>query len=252
MENNIIIKKCAECLENKHIDNFGKVCVNDNGTICRRKLCKICYAIIRRRIYKENKEKILSQNKKWSLKNKQRKKEMDKIYYENNKERILADQKTPEKRLRNCNNKKIWAEKNKEKIKLYPSYKKKKEYHKKSLQKGLKNNPFLKLRMYVSRNIYKMLKRNKASKSGLSCLQFLPYSIQELRSYVEGKFEDWMNWENYGKYNGEFNYGWDIDHIIPLSSAKSEEDIIKLNHYENLQPLCSKVNRDIKSDRMDL
>jgi hypothetical protein len=57
-----------------------------------------------------------------------------------------------------------------------------------------------------------------------------------------------MFWENYGLYNGELNYGWDVDHIIPLSSSESEEGIIKLNHYTNLQPLCSKVNRDIKKD----
>jgi len=49
-----------------------------------------------------------------------------------------------------------------------------------------------------------------------------------------------------GLYNGYFNYGWDIDHIIPISSAKTEDDIIKLNHYTNLQPLCSKLNRHIK------
>jgi hypothetical protein len=65
---------------------------------------------------------------------------------------------------------------------------------------------------------------------------------------LENKFEPWMNWDNQGRYNGEFDYGWDIDHIIPLSSAKNEEDIIKLSHYSNLQPLCSKVNRDIKKD----
>jgi 5-methylcytosine-specific restriction endonuclease McrA len=46
------------------------------------------------------------------------------------------------------------------------------------------------------------------------------------------------------------NYGWDIDHIIPISSAGSEENIIKLNHYTNLQPLCSKINRDIKKDKL--
>ncbi len=60
-----------------------------------------------------------------------------------------------------------------------------------------------------------------------------------------------MTWENRGLYNGEFNYGWDIDHIIPISFAKTEEDIIKLNHYTNLQPLCSKINRDIKKDKLD-
>lgn len=65
---------------------------------------------------------------------------------------------------------------------------------------------------------------------------------------MESKFEDWMSWDNQGLYNGELNYGWDIDHIIPISTAKNEEDIIRLNHYTNLQPLCSKVNRDIKRD----
>jgi hypothetical protein len=60
-----------------------------------------------------------------------------------------------------------------------------------------------------------------------------------------------MNWENYGKYNGELNYGWDIDHIIPISFAKTEEDVLRLNHYSNLQPLCSYINRFIKRDKYD-
>jgi hypothetical protein len=55
-----------------------------------------------------------------------------------------------------------------------------------------------------------------------------------------------MSWDNYGLYNGQLNYGWDIDHIIPLYSAEKEVDVLRLNHYTNLQPLCSKVNRDLK------
>ena len=49
-----------------------------------------------------------------------------------------------------------------------------------------------------------------------------------------------------GLYNGELNYGWDIDHIIPTHIAKTEEELIGLNHYTNLQPLCSHINRNIK------
>ena len=43
-----------------------------------------------------------------------------------------------------------------------------------------------------------------------------------------------MSWDNYGK--------WHIDHIIPLSSANSEDDIYKLCNYTNLQPLWAEDN----------
>ena len=40
-----------------------------------------------------------------------------------------------------------------------------------------------------------------------------------------------MTWDNYSYY------GWHIDHIIPLSSANSDEELMKLCHFTNLQPL---------------
>ena len=58
-----------------------------------------------------------------------------------------------------------------------------------------------------------------------------------------------MTWENHGKYNGEINYGWDLDHIIPISSAITIEDVINLNHHTNLQPLCSYTNRYVKRNK---
>jgi hypothetical protein len=51
---------------------------------------------------------------------------------------------------------------------------------------------------------------------------------------MENKFTEGMSWDNQGK--------WHIDHIIPLSSANSEEEIYKLFHYTNLQPLWAKDN----------
>jgi hypothetical protein len=43
-----------------------------------------------------------------------------------------------------------------------------------------------------------------------------------------------MNWSNRKE--------WHIDHIIPLSSAKTEEELLKLFHYTNLQPLWANDN----------
>lgn len=57
--------------------------------------------------------------------------------------------------------------------------------------------------------------------------------------------------KNKGLFNNELEYGWDIDHIIPLSSANTQEELVALNHYTNLQPLCSKVNRHIKKDNLN-
>ena len=60
-----------------------------------------------------------------------------------------------------------------------------------------------------------------------------------------------MTWENYGLWNGELNYGWDIDHIIPISFGNTEDEILKLNHYSNFQPLCSHKNRYIKRNYLN-
>lgn len=69
-------------------------------------------------------------------------------------------------------------------------------------------------------------------------------------AYLESQFKPWMTWDKYGVYTGRPNEGFDIDHITPLSTAKTIQDVIKLNHYTNLQPLCSYVNRVVKRDRV--
>ena len=80
-------------------------------------------------------------------------------------------------------------------------------------------------------------------------IEYLGCDINFLKEWLEYQFDNKMNWDNYGLYNGEFNYGWDIDHIIPLSTTITVEDVIRLNHYTNLQPLCSKINRYVKRDK---
>jgi hypothetical protein len=55
------------------------------------------------------------------------------------------------------------------------------------------------------------------------------------RTLLENKFYGEMSWENYGAL-------WCIDHIIPLASAKTQEEVEHLNHYTNLQPLLNEDN----------
>ncbi len=58
---------------------------------------------------------------------------------------------------------------------------------------------------------------------------------QELKQHIENKFTEGMKWELIGRYIH-------IDHIIPLCSANTEEEIYKLCHYTNLQPLWCDEN----------
>ena len=94
------------------------------------------------------------------------------------------------------------------------------------------------------RDIFKTKSFSKYKEKIIGC------TASFLREHIEAQFTSEMTWENYGKYNGELNHGWDIDHITPISSAKTEEDVIRLNHYSNLRPLCSYTNRCVKKDNI--
>jgi len=72
--------------------------------------------------------------------------------------------------------------------------------------------------------------KNKTTKT----LDSVGLSINEFKQFIENKFTDDMTWENYGE--------WHIDHITPLSSGNSIEEILLLNYYTNLQPLWAKDN----------
>ena len=115
------------------------------------------------------------------------------------------------------------------------------------------NDPIYKLSIMLRNRINESFRRAGYMKESRT-FDILGISFEYFKIYLESKFESWMNWSNHGLYNGEFEYGWDIDHIEPLFPEcviRSEEDIIRLNHYTNLQPLCSKINRDIKKNRID-
>lgn len=116
-----------------------------------------------------------------------------------------------------------------------------------SKRKRRKNNNLYALTETIRCSINYGFRKNGFIKT-TKTIEILGCSWEEFKRYIESKFELWMNWNNRGLYNGSLNYGWDIDHIIPISSAETIEELIKLNHYTNLQPLCSYVNRNIKKN----
>ena len=192
----------------------------------------------RQEYYEKNKNKIKQKRKEHYEKNKEQNSKNYKVYQEKNREKILVKKK--EYRHKNSETikakKKEWDFKNRDKINAYVNNKK-------------KTDKLFKISSSARNLINKAIKRNGYGKNTKTEL-ILGCSFEEFKQHLEINFESWMNWNNYGLYNGTSNYGWDIDHIIPSSNALNEEELLKLNHFSNLQPLCSYVNRDVKKDKV--
>jgi len=71
-----------------------------------------------------------------------------------------------------------------------------------------------------------------------SAVKDLGCSITDFKQYVEGKFQESMTWDNYGKY------GWHLDHIIPLAKFNLQDfqQFRIACHYTNYQPLWRNDN----------
>lgn len=121
---------------------------------------------------------------------------------------------------------KKWRDKNKDKVRNYQSKKNRERYNKDILFKLITNYRNRLKDIFRDNNL---IKKNRS-------IDYLGCDTTFLKKYLEDKFSEGMTWDNKGFY------GWHIDHIIPLSEAKNEEDVIKLSHYTNLQPLWGKDN----------
>lgn len=160
--------------------------------------------------------------------------------------------KTREHRLKV---KKKYRENNKKKIQEYakPYHKKYREENKEKIRNNSRNwkkhknktDPIFKIKNSIGRNLRLALKRKNYTKRSRT-YKVLGISYKGLYDHLCSTFE-----ENYGI--GRQFIPWDevhIDHIIPQSTANTEKDIYKLNHYTNLQLLFAEDNLD-KSNKLE-
>jgi len=216
-------KICNVCDMEKPISEFHKDKTKKGGY---RNKCKTCQSTYIKKYYKDNKEILTKKNKEWRKNNHHSIIERNKDWKKNNPDKYKKIQRK-------------YVMKNKDKILEY-----RREYEKKRKSE----DPVFKLRCYLARTISDVIRENNFKKKSKTC-EILGCSFKGFKKYLESQFEDWMNWDNYGNPKDgilEPNKSWDIDHIIPISLAETEDDIIRLNHYSNLRPLCSYYNRNIK------
>lgn len=212
-------KICSVCKIEQDINSFHR---NKNSLDGYKSKCKECRKQESKERYlnnieyfekykKDNREKILENNKRWKKNNPEYRKE----YYKKNYEKEINYSRI----------------KNKEK----------KEYFKNYIKKKYNEDLVFSLKVKLNGRLHKVLKRNNFEKKYKFC-EILGCSLEEFKLYFESKFTDGMSWDLMGK---EIH----IDHIIPCASDKTEEEMIKLFHYTNLQPLWAKDNMS-KSDKI--
>ena len=174
--------------------------------------------------------------------------EKDVCEFYNNKGKF--DGKRPECKV--CSNEQstLYNQKNKEKVnKIKQKYvDNNKEKVKQSKKEWFDKNPdYQNNWSYIKSNtdVLFKLKKNMRSRLGLflkdrnvtknnKTFHIIGCSPEFLKEYLEKQFVINMSWENRNE--------WHIDHVIPLSSAKTEKEIYKLCHYTNLQPLWVEDN----------
>jgi len=211
----------------------------DKTEFCKdRSVCKACYltqhaeyrkknrSLLKeksREYRKHNSEYLKNYHKKYNNENEKKRSDYHKQYRSKNKDKI-------------ANRDKLYYEKHK----YDDSFKERRFTY---YEKKLKNNIFFKLSKSLRVRLHHAIKNNY--KTG-SAVRDLGCSIEELKTYLESKFQPGMSWDNWS------TRGWHIDHIIPLSSfdLTNREELLKACHYTNLQPLWA-VDNLKKSNKME-
>jgi hypothetical protein len=207
-------KICTKCNEEKMVCYFGFHKRSKDG---KRGSCKECESKKIKEWRQNNPEKLKLQKQRYLKKYPQKNLNRGKEYRKNNKEKVID--RSTKWRISNSGYASIYYQINKNKLNKQILIKK-------------KNDIIFNLKCNCRSKINKILGSKKFEKT----FEIIGCTPQFLKEHLENQFINGMDWGNHGLF------GWHIDHIIPLSSAKTEEELYKLCHYSNLQPLWAEDN----------
>lgn len=138
---------------------------------------------------------------------------------------------------------KAWVEKNIDRVRELKRegqkryWKKHKEKIQQKHKEKLQNDPKYKLKRRFYHFIKDSFRRQGFPKKGEN-KEIIGCDYEFFIQYIESQFKDGMNWENI-----------EIDHIYPLNRAKDSEEVKRLCHYTNLQPMFGPDNSS-KKDKL--
>ena len=172
-----------------------------NAAICKK--CKTNYNTKYNRINKKHLLKMASQ------------------WYKHNKKRALSRQT-------------IWRKNNKKYLAYYHKNNQKITTREYQLKK-YKTDINYRIKINLRSRLRKALRKQNTKKTNHT-LTLTGCTTDELKRYIESKFNMGMTWENYGK--------WHMDHITPCAAfnLKDPKEQEKCFHYTNLQPLWANEN----------
>lgn len=231
---------CRTCGQIKPLSEFNK-----NGSVYRTN-CKDCKKLYESEQYKKNRDERLArirqydiehaeQRKEYRLKNREHIREKNKVWHLNNKDRVAEYREANKDHI--AEKQREYREKNKALIKQLRAdyYAKNPHYHRDYDKQRIAVDPLYKFKKQIRNAIRFSFKRQKYDKKGHT-EQIVGCDIDTLVAHLKETYK-----ANYGvEWNGKDTVH--IDHIIPLATAKNEQEILELCHYTNLQMLKPEDN----------
>lgn len=231
-------KQCNSCQEVKDHQEFH-VRTDRNNEVCSK--CKICQTLHRTKKYHESPEKNKALAKARYAANAEEQKAIKKAEYWADPAKHALKNKLYREKYGDAirAGSRAWYQANKEHCKAVGKahYNANKQLYiegnRRRTKERVKNDPVFAMSQRIRNLIYVRINAGGYTKKSKS-QDILGCSWEEFKRHIERQFLKGMNWDNRGE--------WHLDHIQPIASAKTEEDVIALNHFTNVRPLWATEN----------